>query len=205
MPSWEYRMKPWTSKITTGETSAAVHSVTVFCEVVWVVVHGKELGSQLLYEFFFVAANGEKKWASLPADQWGESCWNSAWELSRMEQKVYPPGVAAWATSKQAKVRHKHSLSKVWPGFLCTNLNLIWGWQQSVPAGRFHSGSIRKVQIAFGAFCCRGSKSCVCNFNKVICLKCLVEKKKSQKDCFIYTKKYVWSFNFFRHFCCQIF
>lgn len=155
--------------------------------------------------FFFVAANGEKKWASLPADQWGESCWNSAWELSRMEQKVYPPGVAAWATSKQAKVRHKHSLSKVWPGFLCTNLNLIWGWQQSVPAGRFHSGSIRKVQIAFGAFCCRGSKSCVCNFNKVICLKCLVEKKKSQKDCFIYTKKYVWSFNFFRHFCCQIF
>lgn len=98
-----------------------------------------------------------------------------------MEQKVYPPGVAAWATSKQAKVRHKHSLSKVWPGFLCTNLNLIWGWQQSVPAGRFHSGSIRKVQIAFGAFCCRGSKSCVCNFNKVICLKCLVEKKNRRK------------------------
>lgn len=31
----------------------------------------------------------------------GERCWNSAWEVSGMEQKGHPMGAAAWATSKQ--------------------------------------------------------------------------------------------------------
>lgn len=31
----------------------------------------------------------------------GERCWNSAWEVSGMEQKGHPTGAVAWATSKQ--------------------------------------------------------------------------------------------------------
>lgn len=42
-----------------GETTAAVQSITVFCEV-----HGQESCSQLLYELLFVAAYEEKKWAA---------------------------------------------------------------------------------------------------------------------------------------------
>lgn len=162
-----------------------------FCELLFMVRNQ----AANCFMSFLVAANGEKKWASFPAAKWGGSCWSSAWEVSRTEQKGYPPGAAAGATAKQAKVRHKHSLSTVRPGFLCTNLYLTWAWQESVPAGRFHLRSIGKVQIAMGAFCCRGSKWCVCNFNKVVCLKCLVGKKtnkpKPQKSRLFYIYKAV--------------
>jgi len=64
-----------------------------------------------LWAFFVVVAvNGEKKWEVL------ELCL----EVLRTEQQGCPPGTAAWATSNQAKVRHKHSLLRVWLGFLCT-------------------------------------------------------------------------------------
>lgn len=46
-------------------------------------------------------------------------------------------------------VRRKHGLSKAWPGFLCTNLNLIWGWQQC-PSRRVSLGINRKGSDCFG-------------------------------------------------------
>lgn len=74
-----------------------------------------------LWVTLFVAANRKNKWAAFPADERGESCGSSAWEVSGVEQKVYP-GPVAGTTAKWAEVRH--GLSKVWLGFLCTNLNL---------------------------------------------------------------------------------
>lgn len=118
-----------------------------------------------------------------------------------MQQEGYPPRAVPWATAKQAGVRYDHGLSEGWPGFHCTNLNLIWGLQQSVPAGGFHWGSIGKIWIALGAFRCRGNESCVSNFNSVVCLKCLVgEKYHGKVDHFIYicthTKQCIWKFTF---------
>lgn len=156
---------------------------------------------------FFVAANGRKKWPAFPAGQWGESCWNSAWEVSKTERKG-PPGAAAWATSKQAKVRHKHSLSKSWPGFLCTKLNL--GLAREHTSRVVFLGINWKVQVAgWGGgvhFAAEEVKAVSVTSRKLSAWNVLGKKINQSTFCDLCIYKAVClKFQFSRHFCYKSF
>lgn len=124
----------------------------------------------------------------------GGRCWGSAWEVSGMEQKGHPRGAGAWATSKQAQ-GDKHSLPKGWLGLLCTNLNLIWGWQQG-PSRKVSLGINRKGSDCFGGILLH-RKFKVVSVNKIA-------GENHRKGNFIYSKQCV-CFNSFRHFCSPFF
>lgn len=82
-------------------------------------------------------------------------------------------------------------------------LNL--GLATECPSGRVSLGiSMKGLDCSGGIVLQRKYKLC-CNFNKVVSLKCLVEKNLVKVDCFLYTKQCGWSFNSFRHFYYQCF